>query len=227
MDVELLETRDGTHTLFVPELNETFHSRKSAIKESQWVYIDHGLALSVERWGKGPIHVLEVGFGTGLNVWLSAFFASHHPELQISLTTLEPFPLPQPVWSKLNYPIHLPEFEKGSTLFRQMHTAEWEKQVPLTPQLSMQKIQTTLESIAFEPECFDLVYFDAFAPSKQPDIWSVNNFRKLHQAMKKEGLLTTYCASALMKKNLKSADFEVGVLKGPLGKREMVHATKG
>lgn len=226
MKVELLQTNDGSHTLFVPELNETYHSRKSAIKESQAVYIDKGLAHVAPIGQPAAVHLLEVGFGTGLNIWLSMLYAAQHGTLEVAATTLEPFPLDQTIWQQLNYAALLPHHPSAESWFHAIHMAPWDCWVQLTPNFRLHKRRTTLEAVSLDPESFDLIYFDAFAPSKQPAIWSSSNFRSLHQAMKPNAWLSTYCASSLFKKTLKENGFEVVVSRGPMGKREMVNASK-
>jgi len=213
MEIKIITTNDGSHTLFLPHLNETYHSTHGAVQESQYVFIEQGF-LPLKNKAVSPIRILEVGFGTGLNAWLTA--VQQHP---VEFTSLELFPLPEDVWKQLNY-------AKGDdqSLFEKIHEVEWGKLVSVRDDFYLRKISESLEKVDLSNFLFDLVYFDAFAPSKQPEIWSEENFRKIKNQLSPGGVIVSYCASGSFKRTLKALDFEVETLPGPPGKKEMTRA---
>lgn len=214
MKIEIITTSDGSHTLYLPHLNETYHSTHGALRESQHIFIEHGLRKVMEG-GSSPIRILEVGFGTGLNAWLTA-----QVEWPVEYTSLELYPLEETVWSKLNYSDH-----SEKELFETLHRAEWNKEVQITENFRMRKISEGLENVDLSGFLFDLVYFDAFAPSKQPEMWTEENFRKIKNQLAPGGILVSYCASGAFKRTLKVLGFEVEALAGPPGKKEMTRAS--
>ncbi len=221
--LQILSTSDGSCTLFDPDLNETFHSLHGALSESLHVYITNGLHLLVER-GLKQIHILEVGFGTGLNLLLT--LQNRPKDLNIHYLTIEPFPLsPQILRS------YYQGFE-GSTDF----ASSIEKIAVLEPDMwheledgfhfkcLQNKVQNLSESDSKQKA--DLVYFDAFAPSRQPEMWSMEVLNIIAQNMSQDGLMTTYCAQGQFKRTLKALGFKVDNPKGANGKREMTLAWK-
>jgi tRNA U34 5-methylaminomethyl-2-thiouridine-forming methyltransferase MnmC len=218
---QFLITEDGSHTIFLPELNETYHSTHGAIRESQYVFIEKGLEFIVNT-GKKSIQVFEVGFGTGLNALLSLLFAGKH-QLSVHYQTVEAYPLTIEDISKLNYAGLIDEhlaFEK----FMRLHEAEWNQWVEISIQFQLKKIRSEIQRMSIH-EKFDLCYFDAFAPSKQPEMWNIAVLEKVKYLLAREGVLVTYCAKGQLKRDLKSIGFEVETLPGPPGKKEMVRAT--
>jgi len=216
MQIEFITSKDGSHTLFLPHLNETYHSLHGAICESEYVFIEAGLSRMAEKISE--ITILEVGFGTGLNALLSLMF-SLKKSVKINYHTLEPFPLPKEIYENLNY-IDLLKREDLKNSFLKMHQALDGEAVLLTDQFIFYRHLTTLEnfSISIAP---DLVYYDAFAPSKQPEVWALENLKKIKSVLPPGGTLVTYCASGQFKRDLKEAGFTVEVLQGPPGKKEM------
>ncbi|GHT87828.1 hypothetical protein FACS189474_1670 [Bacteroidia bacterium] len=208
-------TADGSHTLFLPEMGEHYHSVNGAVQESKHVYIDAGL----NQCTKNTIHVLEMGFGTGLNALLTALEAEKR-KIQVVYTALEKYPLPAEITEALNYS------EINTRLFRQIHTVEWEKLTPVTPFFSLQKINTDFKAYTY-PGGQDVVYYDAFAPDKQADVWSQAIFDALYAAMNPDGILTTYCAKGIIRRMMQQSGFTVERIPGPPGKREMLRARKG
>jgi tRNA U34 5-methylaminomethyl-2-thiouridine-forming methyltransferase MnmC len=205
-------TADGSPTLFVPELNEHYHSTNGAIQESRHVYIEAGF----NHCPKQEVHVLEFGFGTGLNAFLTALEAEKR-QINVHYTSLEKFPLSPEITAKLNY------LESDKTLFRAIHQAEWEIPAQINPFFELRKIQTDFRDFTF-PEVYDVVYYDAFAPDKQPEVWSQELFDKVFSSMKSGGILTTYCAKGSVRRMLQQAGFTVERIPGPPGKREMLRA---
>ncbi|MDR3338490.1 MAG: tRNA (5-methylaminomethyl-2-thiouridine)(34)-methyltransferase MnmD [Candidatus Symbiothrix sp.] len=203
-------TADGSSTLFVPELDEHYHSINGAMQESRHVYIEAGFNQCM----KPEIHVLEFGFGTGLNALLTALEAEKR-KVKVFYTGLEKFPLPQEIVEKLNYP------GTDRDLYPTIHQSEWAFPVQLTPFFNLCKIQTDFSDFDF-PEFYDVVYYDAFAPDKQPEVWSQELFDKVFSSMNPGGMLTTYCAKGSVRRMMLQAGFCVERLPGPPGKREML-----
>jgi tRNA U34 5-methylaminomethyl-2-thiouridine-forming methyltransferase MnmC len=218
--IEVILTKDGSHTLLHTELNETYHSIHGAVQESLHVYIRHGLDFKIGQHFQ-EIAVLEIGFGTGLNAWLSTRRAIDST-CSISYRALEPFPLVESIWSVLNYAGD----PADQDLFRKIHRANWDEFASITPGFRLLKINKGIREVALLTSTFDVVYFDAFAPEKQPDIWQVDVLEKVVAAMKTGGALVTYCAKGQVKRDLKRVGLTVETLPGPPGKREMVRGIK-
>lgn len=211
-------TADGSHTLFVPELNEHYHSVNGAIQESKHVYIEAGL----KQIQKNQISIFEVGFGTGLNALLTLQENERNEnKLQIHYTTIEAFPLSEIITKNLNYPD-----EKGILI--DLHSAQWNALKQITPFFHLYKMEESLLNITFDSidKKFDLIYFDAFAPDKQPEMWTQNIFNKLYNQCNQNAIVVTYCAKGSVRRMLQYAGFFVERIPGPPGKREMLRATK-
>lgn len=217
MDIEFLTSKDGSHTLFLPHLNETYHSLHGAIIESQYVYIDAGLVLVGEN--KNELTVFEVGFGTGLNAVLTLIYSQKESK-KINYHTLEPFPLQKDIYEKLNY-IELLNRSDLKDSFLKMHEAKDGEAVMINEKFDFCRYKTTLENFSSPGLVADVIYYDAFAPGKQPEVWSLDNIKKVNSLLDKSGLLVTYCASGQFKRDLKEAGFIVEVMQGPPGKKEM------
>ncbi len=222
MHLEIRQTKDGSNTLYVPELNEHYHSVHGALQESLHVFIKYGLEDMITS--KKDIKILEIGFGTGLNAILTYPFALAKKAF-IQYDTLEKFPLEKEVVDQLQFDkiIDNPELHE---VYQNMHQAPWNKPVDLIPYFTLQKMHETLEEFIAPQSYYDLVYFDAFAPEKQPELWSEEMFVKLFNATRPGGVLVTYCAKGSFKRSLKAAGFIVEALPGPPGKREMTRGTK-
>ncbi|GHA66234.1 tRNA (5-methylaminomethyl-2-thiouridine)(34)-methyltransferase MnmD [Pontibacter akesuensis] len=222
MHLEIRQTKDGSNTLYVPELNEHYHSVHGAMQESQHVFIKHGLEYMLEQ--KKDLKILEVGFGTGLNAILT-FPAAQAKKAFIQYDSLEKFPLTTDVVQQLHYEhiILNPELYDN---FLKLHAAPWNQPVDIIPYFTLQKIHETLEEFLPPLSYYDVVYFDAFAPEKQPELWADAMFEKLFKAIRPGGVLVTYCAKGSFKRSLKAAGFKVEALPGPPGKREMTRGVK-
>jgi tRNA U34 5-methylaminomethyl-2-thiouridine-forming methyltransferase MnmC len=218
----LILTGDGSHTLFVPELNEHYHSTYGALTESLHVFIRSGLDLFEDR---SEISILEAGFGTGLNALLTALGAINRG-MKIVYFALEKYPVDIPLVMQLNYPSLLKESHKDADrLFSSIHEASWDEMVEIDPCYHLKKIKGDLCS--FIPgDMYDLIYFDAFAPEKQPEVWTAEIMERLVSAMKPGGVFTTYCVKGSVKRLLKDCGLTVEKVPGPPGKREILRGRK-
>lgn len=212
-------TADGSATLFLPGLNEHYHSVKGALAESLHVYIESAL----RRIKKPEISLLEVGFGTGLNTFLSCLEAARR-HITIHYTSLELFPLSCQEAEALHYPDSISP--QHTALFRALHTARWDTPVKITPYFTLYKRQVDLTQCQFD-RLYDVIYFDAFAPEKQPELWEEAIFRNLFEHTAAGGVLTTYCAKGEVRRRLQRTGFQVERLAGPPGgKREILRGSK-
>lgn len=221
-EVKIESTADGSHTLFVPSLNEHYHSVNGAKQESDHIYIKAGLLHSL----KDDIKILEIGFGTGLNAYLS-LQVTQNTAKRIDYTSLELYPLSMDIVGQLNY-VESGEPE-DKEYFTQLHACDWGKRNEITSSFYLTKIQTDFSKLDFPlylDTTFDVIYFDAFAPEKQSEMWSQRIFDTLYTLTNKEGILTTYCAKGVVRRMLLQAGYNVERLAGPPGKREILRATK-
>ncbi|WP_456460120.1 tRNA (5-methylaminomethyl-2-thiouridine)(34)-methyltransferase MnmD [Reichenbachiella sp.] len=223
LDIKVIETRDGSSSLLIPEMNETYHSTHGAITESEYVFLKMGVDhFSETHPDQKEIKILEIGFGTGLNAWLTALAAR---QLKIKFTSIEKFPLEASLIDQLNYK-EKKESDESKRIFERIHSAEWEKECQITDEFDLTKIQTDINEFNPSAESFDLIYFDAFAPSKQPEMWSQEVLRKMYDLLKTGGVFVTYCAQGQFKRDLKAVGFVTEELEGPPGKKEMTRGTK-
>ncbi|MEQ9288453.1 MAG: tRNA (5-methylaminomethyl-2-thiouridine)(34)-methyltransferase MnmD [Cyclobacteriaceae bacterium] len=223
--LEIIKTKDGSHSLLVPEMNETYHSTHGALTESQYVFIEKGLAYFHEKFtNQKTIHVLEAGFGTGLNALLTFLYATEH-DLDVVYHSLETNPIDSGIVSQLNYHEQL-AYPKAKETYEMLHQAEWNKPVRISGNFSLQKIKQPLQEYESMANQVDVVYYDAFAPSRQPDMWQPELYAKLYKLMKSNGIFVTYCAQGQFKRDLKATGFEVEKLPGPPGKAEMTRGEK-
>jgi tRNA U34 5-methylaminomethyl-2-thiouridine-forming methyltransferase MnmC len=220
MKIELKLTEDGSNTLYVSEIDEHYHSAFGAVQESQHVFIGAGFNCCTAR----ELSVLEIGFGTGLNCFLT-LVASLKSNQRIRYTAIEKFPLSENIWEQLNYGQHFPETDPRQ--FSLLHKAPWNKETTINSQFFLRKIEADLLQIdPAELTLADLVYFDAFSPEKQPELWDLSVFEMLYAQMKGESILVTYCAKGSVRRILQSVGFMVERIPGPPGKREMIRARK-
>lgn len=219
---QVIDTADGSHTVRLHEGEESFHSINGAWTESMHVFIEQGfrrVSTSID-----PVSVLEVGFGTGLNAFIT-WLEVRESTRKVHYVGLEPHPVGKPVWAILNYPDFAGD-EKSYGLFRDMHLAPWGTPVFLDEGFILNKLEELVESVVLRQGSFDLVYFDAFSFDTAPDIWSEEIFRKMFDALKNGGILVTYAAKGEVRRRLSRAGFEVEKIPGPPGKREMLRAVR-
>ncbi len=218
---KIIITGDGSHSLEIESMDETYHSRHGALIEAKYVFIEKGIAHTLNSISSSQLNILEVGFGTGLNALVTMIF-SEKSEIPVHFTTIEPFPVPSVLFRQLNYGA----LTLRPNQFVELHLCDWDKDVRFTSKFTLHKIYNKLESAPLKNEFFHCVYFDAFAPSKQAEIWSDENLKKCFDALTPGGFLVTYCAQGAFKRGLKAVGFEVETLEGPPGKKEMVRAKK-
>lgn len=220
MKTELQNTADGSHTLFVPGLNEHYHSSFGAVQESLHVFIRSGLmSLPTEM---PEVNILEMGFGTGLNALLSWMFREKR---RIRYTTYEAFPLENNLIKTLNYSA-LPDFENTGDFFHGIHDAPWNQKVMIEPDFEIEKCHQLFEFAHLPENYFHLVYYDAFSPDVQPGLWTLQVFQKVFAACCYGAILVTYSAKGEVKRNLQNAGFTIEKLPGPPGKRHILRGRK-
>jgi len=203
----------------MPDLNETYHSKFGAIQEAVHVFIQNGLHLTEGK----PISILEIGFGTGLNAFIT-FLESQKNNQHIRYTGVEAYPVPPEESVQLNYVTEL-HAEQHTGVFAAMHSNQWDEEVALADNFVLNKRHQRFEDIN-DSEQFDLIYFDAFGYPTQPELWSEAIFKKMYRALKPNGILVTYACRTVIKKAMITAGFTTKKLPGPPGKREMLRASK-
>lgn len=221
--LELIETEDGSHSLYVPHLNETYHSFHGAVQESRHVFIKHGLEYYHSKQAAGHINVLEIGLGTGLNALLTAEWAYQH-NLPVNMTSYEAYPIEEELALKLNYSEFI-NLENSNSWFTDIHKSAWQEWAIVHDYFRLKKIDQKIEDSQLNTD-YQVIFFDAFAPNKQAELWDISILEKAYHAMQNQGVFVTYCAKGQLKRDLKQIGFEVETLPGPPGKKEMVRAIK-
>lgn len=217
LERKLIITSDGSTSISVPELDESYHSVHGAIQESMHVFINTGLN-SID---KENISIFEMGFGTGLNALLSLV----NSRKKIVYQTIEAYPVEPDMVKALNYVNELKLSTEQVQQFDSMHQCSWGEEVEISESFQFTKQQVKLKEFQSNQN-FDLVYFDAFSPDTQPGLWTAAIFQKLFSLMNAGGILTTYCAKGQVRRNMQAAGFTLERLPGPPGKREILRATK-
>jgi tRNA U34 5-methylaminomethyl-2-thiouridine-forming methyltransferase MnmC len=219
MKRQVIRTADGSSTIRMVEMAENYHSTRGAIQESRHVFINQGLHYVQD---KDPVRIFELGFGTGLNALLALGYAMEKG-IQVHYTGIEAYPLEEDLISQLNYTNHFSEEIKG--MFSQMHAVTWGEDVQLSPFFQFKKVYERIEYWT-ETGTFDLIFFDAFGPRSQGELWSLDILRKMQHLLLPGGVFVTYCAKGQLKRDLRYLGFEVQSIEGPPGKREMTRAIK-
>lgn len=219
MKREIIITADGSNSLLIPQWQETFHSKHGAITEALHVFIQEGLQYWLQQNSQRPLHLLEIGFGTGLNALLTLLQAQEK-NLSITYETLEAYPLSFEEINALNYSEVL---QIDKQLFERLHRSPWEEPVEIIPQFRIKKRKEWFENINAQSN-FDLIYFDAFGARVQPELWIYPIFKKMYDALKPQGVLVTYASKGSARRAMLEAGFTVSKIPGPPGKREMLRA---
>ncbi len=215
-------TQDGSPSIISRKYGVSYHSKYGAIQETKHVFIEAGLYPQFIV-GK-EIAILEFGLGTGLNAYMTQL-ETEDRAVSIYYEAIEAFPISLAAARQLNYPALLGRPSGEASIFYQLHEREWDQLHSLTPQFSFLKKLARFENLSYDPS-FDLIYFDAFAPTAQPELWEPPILKKAYEALKPGGTFVTYCAKGIVKRHLKSLGFSVEALPGPPGKREMTRAVK-
>ena len=223
MDRKIIVTGDGSHTIFLPEWNEHYHSKHGAIQEANHVFIQSGLHHICKLNPKKELSILEVGLGTGLNAYLT-LLEIIKLRLRANYIGIDAYPVSLDEVKKLNYPKAIFDKEQDD-LFDVLHSSQWESNHQITDRFALTKRQQFFNNIT-EFDSIDLIYFDAFGPRVQPELWTEDIFKIMFKALKKNGVLVTYSAKGSVRRAMQDVGFTVERLPGPPGKREMLRATK-
>ncbi|MEK8180745.1 tRNA (5-methylaminomethyl-2-thiouridine)(34)-methyltransferase MnmD [Flavobacterium buctense] len=218
MKREIIQTQDGSTTIHLPEWNESYHSKHGAIQEAYHVFINNGFSLFEGK----PIAILEIGFGTGLNAFITYLEAKKNNQT-INYVGVEAYPVILAEALQMNYAQEIED--KESPIFQLLHQTDWEVKNMISPDFTLTKRQQFFQDIK-DDNAFDLIYFDAFGFRVQPELWSDAIFAAMYKALKSDGVLVTYACRTSIKKAMVSAGFSVEKLPGAPGKREMLRATK-
>ena len=217
-------TDDGSNTIYLEDMDETYHSRYGALQESNHVFIKNGFRYVLgDEHGK-TIRVFEMGLGTGLNAVLTAM-ESRKLRFPVEYTSIEPNPVPGHIIDLLDYGRIL-NHPSGETILHEIHHADWGEFVRLHNYFKFRKIKTTLQDMGPEITGFDLIYYDAFAPGKQPEMWHIDVLEKIYEIMDDKAVLVTYCAKGQVKRDLRDVGMSVQTIQGPPGKKEMIRGIK-
>lgn len=217
----LLKTGDGSYTLHIPEWDEQYHSKHGAIAEALHVFIKEGLYYWTDKISANEVAIMEIGFGTGLNTFLT-FLETHKSNFKIDYTGIEAYPLENSEIEKLNYPSILNASEAD---FLKLHNAPWEEKTVISENFQLTKQKKLFSEITTESK-FNLIYFDAFGIRVQPELWTEEIFQKMYNALKSDGVLVTYAANGNARRAMQAVGFSVERIPGPPGKKEMMRGTK-
>lgn len=219
MNYRVINTNDGSKTIYVEELDETYHSSHGALQEAVHIFINNG----IKSINQQQIALFEMGFGTGLNALLTAIYAQEN-NINVIYSGIEAYPVAFELAQEMDYCALIGK--EHEHLFSQLHQCKWDVLETITPNFSLQKIHAKIENYNLPSNQFDCIYFDAFGPRAQEDMWTIQILQKMYNALKPNGFLITYCAKGQVKRNLKSLGFEIEPLPGPPGKREITRAWK-
>ena len=217
MESKIVITNDGSHSIFNAKINECYHSKHGAIVEAEHVFIRNGFSV----FNKPEINILEIGFGTGLNALLTSKEAKDKA-IQVNYHAIELYPINKDIYMQLNF-ADLIGIERE--ILSKLHNCSWKKQNNINSYFNLKKHHISIEKYETNLK-FDVIYFDAFSPEKQPELWEENIFKKMYGFLKTNGFLVTYCAKGAVKRTMRKVGFEIIVLDGPPGKRQMTRAKK-
>ncbi|PQJ82681.1 tRNA (5-methylaminomethyl-2-thiouridine)(34)-methyltransferase MnmD [Polaribacter glomeratus] len=229
MKREIRITSDGSTTIHLPDWNENYHSKHGAIQEAYHVFIKSGLDKILETISLKSestlthISILEIGFGTGLNAFITFLEGIKH-DIKIEYVGVEAYPVIANEVQKLNYVSEL-KAPAHQAIFDKMHAVTWAEKHLVSTDFKLTKRKQFFSEIEDE-NTFNLIYFDAFGAEHQPELWTEAIFLKMFNALKSEGVLVTYCAKGSVRRAMQAVGFTVERLAGPPGKREMLRATK-
>ena len=229
MKREIFITSDGSTSIHLPDWNEQYHSKHGAIQEAYHVFIKAGFEKFMDTISQKKestqtnLSILEIGFGTGLNAFIT-FLEADKKNIKIDYVGVEAYPVAADEVEKLNYVAEL-KAENNQLVFNEMHTTSWDEKQTISDNFNLTKRKQFFADINDE-NTFDLIYFDAFGATNQPELWTEEIFQKMFTALKVGGVLTTYAAKGSVRRAMQSVGFTVERLAGPPGKREMLRAIK-
>ena len=224
MERKIIITGDGSSTIHLPEWNEQYHSKHGAIQEAYHVFIKHGLQyFRAQNPNKKPISILEIGFGTGLNAFITFLEAKKH-HIDLDFVSVEAYPVAMDEINQLNYPGILQE-NKSAEVFENLHNTDWESPQKISSFFTLTKQKKFFSNIE-DKNKYHVIYFDAFGARVQPELWTETIFKIMYNALKEHGVLVTYSAKGSVRRAMQAVGFTVERLPGPPGKREMLRATK-
>ena len=218
-DVRLIVTADGSHTAINQTLDKTYHSIHGAYQESQRVYIEVGLLEAFKKFPNEELHVFEMGFGTGLNALLTAREAHIHKR-RVIYTAIDAYPMSIEDAQQLNFDDLL-----ATNYLAKLHESSWNEPVEITPYFTLTKVENQVQNWQTN-ERFHLIYYDAFAPTAQPELWEPEIFAQMAHLLLPGGILTTYCSRSYVQRNMRAAGLVVEKHSGPLHKRDILRAVK-
>jgi tRNA U34 5-methylaminomethyl-2-thiouridine-forming methyltransferase MnmC len=219
----IVVTDDGSNTLVHPTIGAHYHSTFGAKQESDFIFIQEGIDFYVNKLDVKSVSILEMGFGSGFNAYNTLLYGLDH-KISINYCGIEKYPIEQQMIPDLDYPKVL-NSEETSNLFQNMHSSKWETYQEITKDFQLKKVNTSLEDLALE-EKFDIIYFDAFSPKDQPELWTEAVFEKMLSLLNPNGILVTYCSKGIVKNALRAVGFDLQRLAGPPSKRHILRATK-
>lgn len=219
LERKIITTADGSSTLYIPQWDEHYHSKHGSIQEAYHVFIKNGLEILEQK----NLSILEIGFGTGLNALLT-YYESLLKNIKIDYTAIEAFPINEEEHFALNY-CQLLDFEDCKIVFDSIFKATWDSKIKLNHHFLMTKKLLKFQEISYL-NSYDLIYFDAFGPNVQPELWTETIFKTMYQALKEYGVLVTYSAKGSVRRAMQEVGFQVEKLPGPPGKREMLRGIK-
>lgn len=219
MKKEIILTKDGSSSIFLPKLNETYHSKFGAIQEAKHVFIKNGLSLFNDK----SVSILEIGFGTGLNAFIT-FLEAQKNNQNINYVGVEAYPVELDIISQLNYVSEL-DATKHQAIFNEIHQCDWEMENKIESNFNLTKRKQKFQDIS-DSSKYNLIYFDAFGFDVQPELWNEEIFQLMYETLLPNGILVTYACRTSIKKAMIHAGFKVEKLPGAPGKREMLRAVK-
>jgi len=218
MKKHLVKTADGSSSIYIPEMDEHYHSSNGAIQEALHVFVENGIKLSDEK----QLNIFELGFGTGLNALISMIYSEGNEKIKYH--SIEAYPVDNDLIEGVNYCSLLGlEYQKT---FELMHRCSWDMEVEISEYFSLKKIHSKIENYVLQENYYDFIFYDAFGPRAQSEMWELDVLEKMYSGLKIGGSLVTYCAQGQFKRNLKTLGFQVQAMKGPPGKREMTIGIK-
>jgi tRNA U34 5-methylaminomethyl-2-thiouridine-forming methyltransferase MnmC len=222
MQKEIRITADGSPTIYLPKIDEHYHSMHGAVQEAKHVFIENGLKNFLNQT---EISILEIGYGTGLNALLTCLVVDKNKSVNISYLGIESNPLTIEENLQIDYSKQIND-STCTEIYHKIIESKWNETEKITPNFQLSKSLIKLEDFPLQANNFDLIYYDAFGPRAQSEMWEIERFEPLFQSLKSNGILVTYCAQGKFKRNLKEIGFMVESRPGPPGKREMTVAKK-